>query len=96
MKKQTFIKLVHKALRNGGVLRGENYWDTGLRYDTFLSYDKTGMTVEIVSSRNSSIQKRHDQTAKVKKVLTDAGIKNSDGIGSITLYIDFKDNGVEL
>ena len=99
MKKATFIKSVHKALREGGIQRGNNPWSDAVRYDTFQNClsggTSTGMTVEVVSAHNSSIQKLKDQADKVGDVLVNAGIKCQCTFGGISFYINFKDNGVE-
>lgn len=99
MKKSTFIKSVHKALRNGGVQRGGNPWSDAVRYDTFQNAMhggvSSGMTVEVVSAHNSSIPKRKAQADKVKDALYIAGIHCQETITGISFYINFKDNGVE-
>lgn len=90
MKKQTFIKSVHKALRDGGIKRGAGR--DGVRYE--VRSDNNGMSIEAISSFNSSISRRYEHMTAIVKALESAGIVINSTSG-IVVDIKFSDNGVE-
>lgn len=94
MKKSTFIKSVHKALRDGSVWRGSKV-ARGLEHVRYESYtNPREIYLEVISARNSSLSRREVHVDTVCKVLTDAGIEFTYPSG-IWVYINFRENGVE-
>ena len=94
MKKSTFIKSVHKALRDAGIWRDNKDMEIGhVRYQSFIN-ESGDMVVEVLSARNSSTQRRGAHCGIVSAVLGDAGISHSPA-QNVYIHINFKDNGVE-
>lgn len=99
MKKQTFIKSVHKALRDANIVRGNKreWFDIAgnfdpVRYESYINPRELYM--EVVSARNSSMSRQDTHCRKVIDSLSEAGIKFTYPQG-IWVFVNFKDNGVE-
>lgn len=93
MKKSTFVKSVHKALRDAGIWRDNKDLEIGhVRYQSFINPKE--IYLEVISARNSSMSRRTTHVDEVCKALTNAKIQFTYPNG-IWVYINFKDNGVE-
>ena len=90
MKKSTFIKSVHKALRDAGISHGR--MGDGVRYES--SHGSDIMTINVISAFNCSMTVRYKHVGAVVEALESAGIVCSGATG-ILVDIRFADNGVE-
>lgn len=88
--KSQVIRRVHAALRAGGYVRRK----TGLsklKYDSWLWHYKDGITIDVITARNTSIAKGKEATESAARILADAGLVVETGM-STTIYVTFSQN----
>lgn len=65
------IRVIHKALREGGYVRGRSGKNA---YDSFLWHEGEGMTIDVIGAKNMSVGRRDEIVVRMKVVLAKAGI----------------------